>query len=85
MDTFVRSYMDEDGYVPLALLCNYQNVACYCTSYYDVLKKISELNDRVDSKLEVDATNEKVRLKTGWDVVLIFIYHTYILYSFYYI
>lgn len=67
MDTFIRSYMDEEGYVPLALVCSYQNVACVGASYYDVLSKLRDAGE--GSKLELDASNETLRLKSGWEMV----------------
>lgn len=69
MDTFVRSYMDEAGFVPLPLLCTYQNVACFAAPFYDVVEKMKNLQP--DSKIEFDASNDTVRLKTGWENVSI--------------
>ena len=66
VDTYFRSYMDEDGYVPMALLSSYPNIACYAASISDLVIK---LNAKEDSILEVDVSNETVRLKVGWDKV----------------
>ena len=66
VDTYFRSYMDEDGYVPMALLSSYPNIACYAASIADL---VSKLNAKEDSILEVDVLNETVRLKVGWDKV----------------
>ena len=66
-DTFVRAYMDVDGFVPLPLLCTYQNVACYCAPYADVVEKMKALS--AESPIEFNATNETVRIKSGWENV----------------
>lgn len=67
MDTYLRSYMDVEGFVPLALLCGYPNVAACGANYYDV---ISALQSRAEAnQLEVDLPNETIRLKEKWDVV----------------
>ena len=66
VDTYFRSYMDEEGYVPMALLSSYPNIACYAASIEDLLQKLSV---KEDSFLEVDISNETVRLKSGWDKV----------------
>eukprot|EP00598_Pedospumella_elongata_P002247 CAMPEP_0184972052 /NCGR_PEP_ID=MMETSP1098-20130426/4113_1 /TAXON_ID=89044 /ORGANISM="Spumella elongata, Strain CCAP 955/1" /LENGTH=208 /DNA_ID=CAMNT_0027494269 /DNA_START=59 /DNA_END=685 /DNA_ORIENTATION=- len=65
MDTFVRSYMDEAGFVPLPLLCTYQNVAAYGAPYVDVVERLNELT--AERKIEFDPSNETVRLKVGWE------------------
>lgn len=67
MDTFVRSYMDEAGFVPLPLLCTYQNVAAYGAPYFDVVERLNELT--AERKIEFDPSNETVRLKVGWENV----------------
>ena len=67
MDTFVRAYMDEAGYVPVPLLCSYQNVACFGAPYVDVIEKLKKLP--AESKIELDASNETLRLKAGWENV----------------
>lgn len=68
MDTFVRSYMDEAGYVPISLVCNYYNVACYGCSYYDIVNKLKEVEGK-SKYYELDAENETIRLKEGWEKV----------------
>jgi hypothetical protein len=67
MDTFVRSYMDVEGYVPLSLLYQYQNVACVGALYYDVVEKAKNLHPQ--SVIEYDATTDTVRVKEGWEKV----------------
>jgi len=69
MDTFVRSYMDVAGFVPVALVCAYQNVACFACTYEDVLERLAQLKEG-ESPVEMDANNETVRLRNGWDVWL---------------
>jgi hypothetical protein len=59
--------MDEDGFVPLPLLCTYQNVAGFGAPYYDVAEKLKALH--AESRIEYNATNETVRLRNGWENV----------------
>ena len=67
VDTYFRSYMDEEGFVPMALLTSYPNIACYGTPISELVSKLSQ---KEDSILEVDVTNETVRLKEGWEKVI---------------
>jgi hypothetical protein len=69
MDTFIRSYMDVEGYVPIALVCSYPNVAYYQAPQANIITRLQETAGT--SRLEVDARNETVRLKDGWDMWLI--------------
>lgn len=69
MDTYVRAYMDEAGYVPLSLLCGYQNVAQYQCSYNDILNKLKETVGKCKF-IEIDEDNETLRLKNGWEKVI---------------
>jgi hypothetical protein len=59
VDTYFRSYMDEEGFDP--------NIACYGTPISELVSKLSQ---KEDSILEVDVTNETVRLKEGWEKVI---------------
>ena len=68
VDTYFRSYMDEEGYVPMALLSSYPNIACYAASIPELVEKLSQ---KEDSILEVDVANETVRLREGWEKVKI--------------
>ena len=68
VDTYFRSYMDVEGYVPMALLCSYPNIACYATPIEELVQKLAA---KEDSLLEVDSVNETVRLKEGWEKVII--------------
>ena len=72
VDTYFRSYMDEEGYVPMALLSSYPNISCYAASIQDLVEKLSQ---KEDSILEVDVANETVRLRDGWEKVHI---HTHL-------
>ena len=67
VDTYFRSYMDVEGYVPMALLCSYPNIACYATPIEELVQKLAA---KEDSLLEVDSVNETVRLKEGWEKVI---------------
>jgi hypothetical protein len=58
--------MDEEGYVPMALLSSYPNISCYGATIEDLVGKLSQ---KEDSILEVDVTNETVRLREGWEKV----------------
>lgn len=69
MDTYIRAYMDESGYVPISLVCGYPNVGCYGALYIDIVARLKELDE--NSVIEIDAENETVRLKAGWDMVRI--------------
>ena len=71
IDTFVRSYMDEAGFVPIALVVTYQNVAQYNCTYNDIVNKLKETAIKCKF-VELDADNETVRLKEGWEKVSFF-------------
>lgn len=62
-DTFLRSYMDEAGFIPLLFICNY--ISCFGSSYPDILNILQE-----SPIIEVDTTNETVRLKENWQMWL---------------
>jgi La domain len=69
LDTYVRAYMDEEGYVPIALVCNYPNVAHYGLEYTDIVAKLAKTCEASTSMLEVDVENETVRVRSGWEMV----------------
>ena len=82
MNTYFRSFMDEAGYIPIAFVANYPNIACYGASLTDLLSKLHQ-KDQGEGEgleggglLEVDMENETIRLKTGWEAVC---YVTYII------
>lgn len=64
MDTFVRSFMDEAGYIPVAYLCNYQNVAACGAPYESILQALS-----ASLVFEADLPNETLRLRDKWQQV----------------
>ena len=65
MDTFLRSFMDEAGFIPIAYLCNYPAVAA-CGAYYEsIIKVLSE-----SELFEMDIPNQTMRLKEKWQQVL---------------
>lgn len=68
IDTFIRAYMDEEGYVPIMLVTQYQNVAALQCSYYDIFNKLKECVGKTKN-IELDAVNECVRLREGWEKV----------------
>ena len=65
-DTFLRSYMDEAGYIPILFVCNF--ISSFGVNYPDVVEllKSSEV-------LEVDNANETIRLKNKWEMVNIIV------------
>eukprot|EP01038_Epipyxis_sp_PR26KG_P005264 gene5264-7315_t len=70
MDTFLRSYMDVEGYVPIALVYGYPNVACFGAPYPDLIGRLQETTQAENSILEFDYQNETIRVKIGWDMWL---------------
>lgn len=64
-DTFLRSYMDEEGYVPIAFICNFPAVACFGAGLNDIIDCL-----RNSETLEIDDENETIRLKESWQVWL---------------
>ncbi len=71
--------MDEAGYVPLSLVVTYQNVASFQCTYNDILKKMKEVVGKC-KYIELDSDNETIRLKTGWEkVIVIFNFDFFIL------
>lgn len=66
MDTYLRSYMDEEGYIPVALVCTYQNVAYFGCSYEDILNKLIQVEPKAQF-YELDQQNETIRPRVGWE------------------
>lgn len=64
-DTFLRSYMDEAGFVPIAFICNFPEVAYFGAEYQDIIDGLKK-----SQLLEVDEENECIRLKENWEVWL---------------
>ncbi|CAM9115038.1 unnamed protein product [Discosporangium mesarthrocarpum] len=65
-DIFMRSYMDEEGYIPIAFVANFPGVARFGVDLEDIKKGVlsSEL-------MEVDEENETMRMREGWQVWLL--------------
>jgi len=64
-DTYLRAHLDEEGWVPLALICNFPTVASFAADYSEIVKTLQEAS----SVLEYDEANETLRLKekaTAW-------------------
>ena len=62
-DTFLRSYMDESGYIPIPFICNY--ISCFGVNYSDIIQHLQE-----STILEVNIENETIRLKENWQMVI---------------
>jgi hypothetical protein len=61
-DAFLRTRMDEEGFVPLALVGNYPSVGRYNAYYRDLMNALDN-----NPMFTVDAPNETFRLAEGWD------------------
>jgi hypothetical protein len=62
--------MDEEGYVPLALLMQaFPSIAASGAEYFDLLAALTAAAAAEGSRLEVDAQNDTVRLREGWATV----------------
>lgn len=55
-DTYLRSFMDAEGYVPIAMVCNFPLVASYGASYPEILARLEK-----SETLETHDGNETVR------------------------
>lgn len=66
MDTFIRSYMDEAGYVPLSVVCSYQNVACFGFTVDEILEKLPSLTS---NRFEFDTVHQTMKLAEKWNMV----------------
>jgi hypothetical protein len=66
VNTYFRSFMDEEGYIPIAFVANYPQIACYGAPLEEIMAKLGQKEDGI---LEVDFENETVRLKEGWETV----------------
>jgi hypothetical protein len=64
MDTFLRAYMDLEGYVPLGFVMCYQNVSYYCADFQDVLKALQKKGDKY--LLQLDTETGTIRVREGW-------------------
>jgi hypothetical protein len=78
MDTFLRSYMDEAGYVPLAVVCAYPNVAYFNVPVDALMAALTQACAQADSPLELDLAVGTIKLKNKWEMVRgrFLVYHT---------
>lgn len=60
-DTFVRSYLDSAGYIPIAFVCNFPDVVAIGAYYEDILSQLQK-----SEIFEMDMENETIRVK-GWE------------------
>jgi hypothetical protein len=60
-DTFVRSYFDTAGFIPIAFVCNFPDIVSIGAYYEDI---VSQLN--ASEKFEIDAENDTMRV-SGWE------------------
>jgi hypothetical protein len=60
-DTFVRSYFDTAGYIPIAFVCNFPDIVAIGAFYEDIVSQLS-----ASEKFEIDAENETMRV-SGWE------------------
>ena len=75
MDQYIRPYMDEAGYVPVAYLCNFPNIASIGAQYPDILSaldnRIKTATDAYPCNIEADLPNELIRVKGNYEIWLI--------------
>jgi len=60
-DTFVRSYFDTEGFIPIAFVCNFPDIVAIGAFYEDIVTQLS-----ASSKFEIDAENDTMRV-SGWE------------------
>ena len=71
MDSYIRPYMDVDGYIPIAYLCNFPNVAGCGAKYEDILGALDARSADPKCNISVDRVNELVRVKNNYKMWLI--------------
>lgn len=69
MDTFLRSYMDEAGNVPLSVVCAYPNVVYFNVAPDALLNALRTALSQPTSLLEMDEAVGTIRLKERWEMV----------------
>ncbi|KAG5178479.1 hypothetical protein JKP88DRAFT_328839 [Tribonema minus] len=62
-DVFMRSYMDTEGYIPVAFVANFPGCASLGAEFTDILEALKS-----SEMLEFDEANETMRLREGWDM-----------------
>jgi len=60
-DTFMRSYFDTAGYIPIAFVCNFPDIVAIGAYYEDIITQI-----KASENFEIDLDNETIRVK-GWE------------------
>ena len=60
-DTFVRSYLDSAGFIPIAFVCNFPDVVSIGAFYEDIVAQLM-----LSEKFEIDSENETMRI-SGWE------------------
>eukprot|EP00752_Nemacystus_decipiens_P004065 g3722.t1 len=65
-DIFIRSYMDEEGYIPIAFVANFPGVARFGVELADITAGIL-----ASDTLQVDTENETMRMRENWEVWLL--------------
>ena len=71
MDSYIRPYMDEEGFIPIAYLCNFPNVASCGAKYEDILAALDVRSADPKCTVDVDRPNELVRVKGNFKMWLI--------------
>lgn len=61
-DTFVRSYLDSAGFIPIAFVCNFPDIVSIGAFYEDIVSQL-----RLSEKFEIDSENETMRVVSGWE------------------
>jgi hypothetical protein len=59
--------MDEEGYVPIQILCAYPQVACYAVPLGTLMEKFRDRGD--DYFLHINFSNGTMKLREKWDMV----------------
>lgn len=60
-DTFMRSYFDTAGFIPIAFVCNFPDIVSIGAFYEDILTQLT-----ASEQFEIDAENDTMRV-TGWE------------------
>lgn len=67
-DTYLRYYMDYEGFVPILLLFQYPEVQCQGATVEGVKKRLLEI-----PTFEIDEVNDTMRLRENWEMVSCFV------------
>jgi hypothetical protein len=69
MDTYLRSYMDEAGWVPLNVIFSYPNVAYFNVSHQDLMTALKTALAQPTTRLELDENFDTIKLKEKCEMV----------------